>query len=71
MKALEIRTIEIGTNIPTYKNHLSNVIVFLRHDEDKIIVRNSEQVEVDIYDNGKLIFSGSKLELFERLTTNQ
>ncbi len=71
MKALEIRTIEIGTNIPTYKNHLSNVIVFLRHDEDKIIVRNSEQVEVDIYDNGKLIFSGSKLELFERLTTKR
>ena len=70
MKALQVRTTEIGTNIPTYKNNLSNVIVFLRHDEDKIIVRNGEQVEVDIYDNGKLIFSGSKLELFERLKTN-
>jgi hypothetical protein len=67
MKALEIRTIEIGTNIPTYKNNLSNVIVFLRHDEDKIIVKNNEQVEVEVYDNGNLIFIGTKEEFYHKL----
>ena len=67
MNALQVRTTEIGTNIPTYKNDLSNVIVFLRHDEDKIIVKNNEQVEVEVYDNGNLIFIGTKEEFYNKL----
>jgi len=67
MNALEVRTQNTNTGISIYSRNLKNAIVFLRHDEDKIIVRNSEQVEVDIYDNGKLIFSGDKRELFNIL----
>lgn len=67
MKNLEIRTQHAENNTIMYKNHLKNVIVFLRHDEDKIIVRSGELVEVEIYDNGKLIFSGDKIEFYNKL----
>lgn len=67
MNGLEIRTIETKNNEIKYKQNLSNVITFLRHEEDKIIVINGETVNIDIYDNGKLLFSGDKRELFKLL----
>ena len=33
----------------------------------KIIVKNKEVVEIEIYDNGKLIFSGDKYEFYSKL----
>jgi len=67
MKNLEVKTTNTISKKSFYKCNLSNVKVFLRHDEDSIIIRNDLQVEIEIYDNGKLIFNGSKLEFFEQL----
>ena len=67
MKNLEVKTTNTTSKKSLYKCNLSNVKVFLRHEEDSIIVRNHEQVEIEIYHNGKLIFNGSKLEFFEQL----
>ena len=66
MKNLEVRT-RVSFNIPQYKKNLKSVILFLRHDEDKIVVRSYEQVELEVYDNGKLIFSGDKHEFYKKL----
>jgi len=67
MKNLEVKTTNTISKKSFYKCNLSNVKVFLRHEEDSIVVRNDLQVEIEIYDNGKLIFNGSKLEFFEQL----
>ncbi len=67
MKNLEVKTTNTISKKSFYKCNLSNVKVFLRHEEDSIIIRNDLQVEIEIYDNGKLIFNGSKLEFFEQL----
>lgn len=66
MKKLEVRTTKEGQQ-PEYTQNLDNVLTFLRHPEDKISVRNGEQVNIDIYENGECIFSGDKYELFEKL----
>lgn len=50
-----------------YVNDISSIGVFLRHSEDKIIIKNGETVNIEIYDNGILLFSGDKYELFEKL----
>jgi len=71
MKGIEIRTVESKSMQIKYKQNLASVITFLRHDEDKIIVRNGETVNIDIYDNGKLLFSGDKSELFKKLKGGQ
>ncbi|HOZ83185.1 MAG TPA: hypothetical protein PLJ18_11560 [Niabella sp.] len=70
MKNIEIRTQDKATKKTTYRINLSNVIVFLRHDEDKIIVRDDEQVMVEVYHNGELIFSDSKIEFYNKLKNN-
>lgn len=67
MKKIEIRTRKKNTGNHTYIKNIENLIVFLRHDEDKILVKNAEQICIEIYDNGKCIFCGSKNELFEKL----
>lgn len=69
MKAIEIKTKSKGRE-PQYKQNLQNVTTFLRHSEDRIEVKNGETVNIDIYQNGNLIFSGDKYELFEKLTDN-
>lgn len=66
MKKLEIKIRRNGLN-PRYTQSLDNVVTFLRHSEDRIEVKNSETVNVDIYENGALIFSGDKYELFQKL----
>ena len=63
---LSVKTRKKG-NTPQYKENLNNVITFLRHSDDRIEVKNGEQVNIDIYNNGNLVFSGSKEELFEKL----
>lgn len=70
MVNIEVRTQEKATSSTNYRTKLSNVIVFLRHDEDKIIVRDDEQVMVEVYHNGELIYSDSKIEFFNKLKTN-
>ena len=67
MRNLEVKTTNTISKKPIYKCNLSNVKVFLRYEEDSIVVRNDEQVEIEIYHNGELIFNGSKLEFFEQL----
>ena len=70
MKNLQIRTTNKVSNKAKYSENLNNVIVFLSHGEDKISFLNpldSEQTEIQVYDNGKMIFSGDKYELFQIL----
>ena len=64
--ALSVKTRK-GGNTPQYKENLNSVVTFLRHSEDRIEVKNGEQVIIDIYNIGKLVFSGSKEEFFEKL----
>lgn len=66
MKNLEIKT-RVANRQPQYKQNLTSVTTFLRHSEDRITVINGEQVNIEIYDNGELVFLGSKTELFEKL----
>lgn len=66
MKNLQVKTRVSGRN-PIFKENLNSVCTFLRHSEDRIEVKNSEVVNIDIYENGTLIFSGDKYELFEKL----
>ena len=39
----------------------------VRHNDDKIKVTSAEQVNIEIYDNGKSIFLGTKEEFFNKL----
>ena len=66
MKKLEIKTRVKGRE-PRYTQNLDSVTTFLRHDEDKIIVEDTEIVIVQIIHNGKVIFNGDKYELFKKL----
>ena len=66
MKKLEIKTRK-GMRESKYSQNVDSVTVFMRHDEDRITVINGETVNVEVYDNGKLIFIGDKSELFEKL----
>lgn len=66
MKNLATKTRIQGKN-PQYKENLNSIVSFLRHQEDRIEVKNGEVVNIDIYENGTLIFSGNKEELFEQL----
>ena len=66
MKNLEVKT-RIAGNQPQFKQNLNSAVTFLRHSEDRIEVKNGETVNIDIYENGALIFSGSKCELYEKL----
>lgn len=67
MRALEVKTVNKVKTEPRYTDNLKNVKVFLRHEEDSIVVKDGEMVYISIYHNGELIFNGSKLEFFEQL----
>jgi hypothetical protein len=69
MNKIEIRT-KKANNKPNYSTNLDNVIVFLRHEEDKIVIKNNKQIEVEIYDNGELVFCGSREDFFNKLKGN-
>lgn len=66
MKKIEVK-IRKGNNEPKYSKNNDSAVIFLRHSEDRIEVKNGEMVNIDIYDNGTLIFSGDKQEFFELL----
>ena len=66
MKKLAVKTRK-GNNEPKYSENNDSAAIFLRHSEDRIEVKNGEMVNIDIYDNGTLIFSGDKYEFFEQL----
>ena len=66
MKNLAVKTRK-GNNEPKYSENNDSAVIFLRHSEDRIEVKNGEMVNIDIYDNGTLIFSGDKYEFFEQL----
>lgn len=66
MKKVEVK-IRKGSREPKYIQNVDSITLFLRHSEDRITVRNGETVNIDIYENGALIFSGDKNELFEKL----
>lgn len=69
MAKLSIKT-RFENNNWQYKENLNCVVNFLRHSEDRIEIKNGEEVNIDIYDNGVLIFSGSKGDLFRLLNKN-
>ena len=66
MKKLEIKTRK-GNREPKYTQNIDSATVFLRHQEDRIEVKNGEVINIDIYENGTLIFSGDKEEFFNQL----
>ena len=66
MKKLSVKT-RIKGNEPKYKENLNSIVSFLRNSEDRIEVKNGELVNIDIYENGTLIFSGDKQEFFNQL----
>ena len=66
MKNLAVKTRK-GNNEPKYSENNDLAVIFLRHSEDRIEVKNGEMVNIDIYHNGTLIFSGDKYEFFEQL----
>lgn len=64
---IEVRT-QKGNNKPQYSTNLCDVITFLGHPEDKIRVKEGEELlEIQIYHNDELLFSGDKYELFNKL----
>lgn len=68
MRHLELRTQQINSRRPQYNGYLKEILCFLNHPEDKIkILQGSESTEIQIYNNGNLLFSGDKAELFEKL----
>jgi hypothetical protein len=69
MEKLQIKTRK-GKREPKYLTNIDSVTTFLRHSEDKIIVINGETVNIEIYENGSLIFFGDKGDLFDLLTLN-
>lgn len=68
MKNLEVKTRNVRSANPKYTQNLKSVTTFLRHSEDRITIINGETVNIEIYNNGSLIFIGDKQELFEKLT---
>ena len=66
MKNLATKT-RISWRNPQYKENLNSVVSFLRHQEDRIEVKNGEVVIIDIYENGNLIFSGDKEQFYNQL----
>ena len=66
MKKIEVKTRK-GNNEPKSSENNDSAVIFLRHSEDRIEVKNGKMVNIDIYDNGTLIFSGDKYEFFELL----
>ena len=73
MTNLEIKTTNRNKGAsPIYKQNLDSVCVFLKHSEDKILIdQKSEGVEIQIIQNGSVLFIGDKYELFELLSINK
>lgn len=77
MKNLAIKTQNSQGGQPLYKENLGFVTTFLNHSEDFISVDNfegsgesykkRELSEITIVQNGKVLFSGDKYQLFEKL----
>ena len=70
MEKLGVKTRKTG-NQPQYKENLNSAVTFLRHSEDRIECKNGDFVYIDIYENGNLIFSGDKGDLFDLLKVAQ
>ena len=66
MKKLAVKTRK-GNNEPKYSENNDSAVIFLRHSEDRIEVKNGEMLNIDIYHNGTLIFSGDKYKFYEQL----
>ena len=65
---LHVRTRTKNSSKFKYESDVINTIVFLRHSSDKICIRSgSEAVQIDVYYNDELLFSGDKLDFFEQL----
>ena len=68
MKNFQVRTKTEKSNIYKYESNVINAIVFMRHEEDKICFRSgTESDQIDIYQNGELLFSGCKYDLYDQL----
>ena len=80
MKNIAIKTQNSKAGTPLYKEKLGYSVTFIGHSEDRIVVdafegqgnsyKKREVMNIEIYDNGNLVFKGDKRELFEKLTTS-
>jgi hypothetical protein len=66
MKKLQIKTRK-GENDPKFSENIDFATVFFRSADDRIEVKNSEIINIDVYENGTLIFSGDKYDFYEQL----
>ena len=64
MKKIEVKTRK-GTREPQYSQNNDVATVFLRHDDDKITVKNNEQIEIEVYDMGH-VFSQEVKQNFSK-----
>jgi len=77
MKYLAIQTENPKGEEPKYKENFGCVVTFINHESDFIKVDNfegkgesftkRELSEITIVQNGKVLFSGDKYQLFEKL----
>ena len=77
MAQLNIKTQGIRGGNPQYKENIAAAALILGHSEDKIVVdvfdgqgatyQRRETESIEIIQNGKVLFSGNKYELFEIL----
>lgn len=66
MEALEIKTRKKNQDWK-YSQNVEASTVFLRHSEDRITTINQEVVQIEVYENGNLIFIGDKYDFYNQL----
>lgn len=77
MNNISLKTQGIRGGAATYKEKVGYVTTFLKHLEDRIVIddfegfgntyKQRELTNIEVYNNGKLLFSGDKYELFNIL----
>jgi hypothetical protein len=77
MSNLSFSTTGVKGTPPKHTEKIGRIVNYLRHTEDRIVVddfegqgnsyKKRELTLIEVYENGKLLFSGNKYELFEIL----
>lgn len=77
MSNISLKTTGVRGTTPQYKEKIGRVVTFLKHDQDYITIddfegfgdtyKQRELTNIEVYNNGKLLFSGDKYELFNIL----
>lgn len=66
MEKLEIKTRK-GSRNPKYIQNVDTSTVFLTNGDDYITTKVGHNVEIQVYEDGQVVFIGNKTEFFEKL----